>query len=85
MFTRSKDFYDIVAHGLASVGYTGQSAFHQYVNETFADKYNAEKTFAQAGFPLNPDVPINPTYEQLEATIRPYSMAGYVEIGRAHV
>ena len=80
MFTRSKDFYDIVAHGLASVGYTGQSAFHQYVNETFADKYNAEKTFAQAGFPLNPDVPINPTYEQLEATIRPYSMAGYVDI-----
>lgn len=80
MFTRNKEFYDIVAHGLASVGYTGQAAFHEYVNETFANKYNAEKTFAQAGFPLNPNVPLNPTYEQLEATIRPYSMAGYVDI-----
>lgn len=80
MFTRSKDFYDIVAHGLASVGYTGSAAFHEYVNETFANKYNAEKTFAQAGFPLNPNIPINPTFEQLEATIRPYSMAGYVDI-----
>ena len=80
MFTRNKEFYDIVAHGLASVGYTGQAAFHEYVNETFADKYNAEKTFAQAGFPLNPNIPLNPTYEQLEATIRPYSMAGYVDI-----
>lgn len=80
MFTRNKEFYDIVAHGLSSVGYNGENAFHEFVNDAFAEKYNAEKTFAQAGFPLNPDIPINPTYEQLEATIRPYTMASYVDI-----
>lgn len=46
----------------------------------FANKYNADATFSQMGFPLNPDIPINPTYEQLEATIRPYTMAAYVDI-----
>lgn len=80
MLTRNKEFYDIVAHGLASVGYVGKNAFNDYVNDAFAEKYNAEKTFAQAGFPLNPDIPINPTFEQLEATIRPYTMAAYVDI-----
>lgn len=32
------------------------------------------------GFPLNPNIPLNPTYEQIEATIRPYTLATYVDI-----
>lgn len=80
MMTRNKEFYDIVGKGLAALGYTGNAAFSEWVNDMFATKYNAEKTFAQMGFPLNPDIPINPTYEQIEATIRPYTMATYVDI-----
>lgn len=79
MITRNKEFYDLVGKGLASMGYTG-NAFEAWVNDMFADKYNAEETFAQMGFPLNPNIPINPTYEQIEATIRPYTMATYVDI-----
>lgn len=78
--TRNKEFYDIVGKGLAALGYTGNVAFSEWVNDMFATKYNAEQTFAQMGFPLNPDIPINPTYEQIEATIRPYTMATYVDI-----
>lgn len=83
MYTRSKDFYDIVAHGLASLGYENDSqstALTKYIEDMFASKYNAQKTYAQVGFDLNPNIPINPTYEQLEATIRPYTMAAYVDI-----
>lgn len=80
MMTRNKEFYDIVGKGLAALGYTGNAAFSEWVNDMFATKYNAEQTFAQMGFPLNPDIPINPTYEQIEATIRPYTMATYVDI-----
>lgn len=32
------------------------------------------------GFPLNPNIPLNPTYEQIEATVRPYTLATYVDI-----
>ncbi len=83
MYTRGKEFYDIVAKGLASMGYVSdgeRSAFDLWVNDMFAEKYNAEETFAQMGFPLNPNIPINPTYEQVEATIRPYTVATYVDI-----
>jgi hypothetical protein len=83
MLTRGKEYYDIVAKGLASLGYVGTadaSAFDLWVNDMFAEKYNAEQTFAQMGFPLNPNIPINPTYEQVEATIRPYTMGAYVDI-----
>lgn len=80
MMTRNKEFYDIVGKGLAALGYTGNSAFNEWVNDMFATKYNAEQTFSQMGFPLNPDIPINPTYEQIEATVRPYTMATYVDI-----
>ena len=79
-FSRNKEFYDLVANGLSSIGYKGPSAFHAYVNDVFAKKYNAEKTFAKMGFPLNPNIPLNPTYEQLEATVTPYTMASYVDI-----
>lgn len=83
MMTRDKQFYDIVAKGLASMGYVdknGVSALQYYIQDMFANKYNAERMFANLGFPLNPNIPINPTYEQIEATIRPYTMATYVDI-----
>lgn len=80
MITRNKEFYDFVGKGLASLGYTGEKALEAWINDSFAEKYNAERTFSQMGFPLNPNIPINPTYEQLEATIRPYTMATYVDI-----
>lgn len=80
MYTRDKQFYDIVGKGLAAMGYTGEKPLEAYIQDMFADKYNAEATFAQMGFPLNPNIPINPTYEQIEATIRPYTMATYVDI-----
>ena len=76
-YTRSKEFYDLIGNGLNQLGFTSFSAF---VDRYFAEKYNAEKTFAEMGFPLNPSLPIQPTYEQLEATVRPYTMAGYVDI-----
>ena len=80
MFTRDANFYDLIGKGLASLGYTGASSLQSFVDDFFAEKYNAETTFAELGFPLNPNLPINPTYEQIEATIRPYTMAGYVDI-----
>lgn len=76
-FTRSKEFYDLIGQSLNLQGFT---SFSEFVNTMFAEKYNAEKTFSEMGFPLNPNLPIRPTYEQLEATIRPYTMAGYVDI-----
>jgi hypothetical protein len=80
MYTRNKEFYDIVGRGLAAMGYTGNKPLEAWINDMFAEKYNAEKTFAQMGFPLNPNIPLNPTYEQIEATIRPYTLATYVDI-----
>ena len=83
MYTRDRQFYDLVGKGLTSLGYVSDkegSALTKFINDNFANKYNAEKTFAQLGFSLNPNIPINPTYEQIEATIRAYTMAGYVDI-----
>lgn len=76
-YTRNTEFYDLIGNGLSSLGYT---SFSEYVNDFFSEKYNADKTFSELGFPLNPNLPIRPTYEQLEATIRPYTMAGYVDV-----
>ena len=80
MYTRNKEFYDIVGRGLAALGYTGNKPLESWINDMFAEKYNAEQTFSQMGFPLNPNIPLNPTYEQIEATIRPYTLATYVDI-----
>lgn len=74
---RNKEFYDLIAQGLTAYGYT---SFSEYLNDMFAEKYNADKTYEQLGFPLNPSIPINPTYEQLEATVRPYTMATHTDI-----
>lgn len=80
MYARNAQFYDVVGKGLAALGYTGVNALDIYIQDMFADKYNADATFSQMGFPLNPNIPLHPTYEQIEATIRPYTMAAYVDI-----
>lgn len=82
MITRSAQFYDFVSQGLAAMGYTdaqGNVDMTAYLNDMFAEKYNADKTYTQVGFPLNPDITINPTYAQIEATIRPYTLAANVD------
>ncbi len=78
---RDAQFYDFIAQGLASMGYVnaGQASLQMYLDDMFAEKWNAEKTYAQMGFPLDPDIRLNPTYEQIEAVIRPYTMAAYVD------
>ncbi len=75
--TRTKEFYDFIGKGLPEYGYTSLS---QYLNDMFAEKYNADKTYEQMGFPLNPNIPIRPTYEQIEVNVRPYTMASHVDI-----
>ena len=60
--TRNKEFYDFIGTGLRDYGYTD---FKSYLDDMFAEKYNADKTYEQMGFPLNPNIPIRPTYEQL--------------------
>lgn len=81
MYQRDRQFYDLVAGGLNALGYGNESnPFEAWVNDMFAEKYNAEATFANVGFPLNPNIPINPTYEQIEASLQIYTMASYVDI-----
>lgn len=83
MYGRTKEFYDIVGKGLASLGYVSDregSALTKFMNDQFAEKYNADSYFGALGFSVNPNIPLNPTYEQIEATIRPYTMATYVDI-----
>lgn len=78
---RDAQFYDFIGAGLASLGYVenGVASLDLYLQDMLAEKWNAEKTYAQMGFPLNPDITMHPTYEQIEATIRPYTMAAYVD------
>lgn len=75
--TRTKEFYDFLGTGLRDYGYTSLS---EYLNDMFAEKYNADKTYEQMGFPLNPSIPIRPTFEQIEVNVRPYTMATHVDI-----
>ena len=80
MIQRDKNFYDLVGKGLADMGFQGSDAFNLWVEIVFADKYNAEAIYSQMGFPVNPNIPINPTYSQIEAAFNVYSMATYVDI-----
>lgn len=75
--TRTPQFYDFIAKGLTDYGYTNLT---QYLDDMFAEKYNADKTYEQMGFPLNPSLPIRPTFEQIEVNVRPYTMATHVDI-----
>ena len=78
---RDAQFYDFIGQGLASMGYVenGVASLSMYLNDMLAEKWNAEHTYAQMGFPLDPDIKLHPTYEQIEATIRPYTMATYTD------
>lgn len=80
MIQRDKNFYDLVGRGLADMGFQGSDAFNLWIESVFADKYNAEAIYSQMGFPVNPNIPINPTYSQIEAAFNVYSMATYVDI-----
>lgn len=78
---RDAQFYDFIGQGLASMGYVenGVASLGMYLNDMLAEKWNAERTYAQMGFSLDPDIKLHPTYEQIEATIRPYTMATYTD------
>lgn len=78
---RDAQYYDFIAQGLAGMGYVdgGHASLEMYLNDMFAEKWNAEETYANMGFPLDPEIRLHPTYEQIEATIRPYTMAAYVD------
>lgn len=78
---RDAQFYDFIGQGLASMGYVenGVASLSMYLDDMLAEKWNAEHTYAQMGFPLDPDIKLHPTYEQIEATIRPYTMATYTD------
>ena len=39
--TRNKEFYDFIGTGLRDYGYTD---FKSYLDDMFAEKYNADKT-----------------------------------------
>ncbi|MGJ7024920.1 major capsid protein [Petrimonas sulfuriphila] len=80
MVQRNKEFYDLIGKGLASLGYSGADALNLYIQDMFAEKYNSDAIYSQMGFPLNPNIPISPTYEQIEAAVRVYTMATYVDI-----
>ena len=75
--TRNKEFYDLLAIGLRDYSYTDLKS---YLDDMFAEKYNADSFYDNLGFPLNPNIPIRPTYEQIEVTVRPYTMATHVDI-----
>lgn len=80
MFSRDANYYGILNDGLSAIGYTGATAFDMWVNDVFAQKYNAEKTFKEMGFTLDPSLPISATYEQMEVEVRPYTMGAYVDV-----
>jgi len=83
MITRSYEFYDVISQGLAALGFKDDvsgSSLTKYLDDMFALKYNADQTFAQEGFPLNPNIPLDSEWEQLNATIRPYTLAAHVDI-----
>lgn len=80
--TRDKQFYNLLDKGLASMGYVGDgenTALHYFVQDQFAEKYNAEATFAQMGFGIG-EIMLDPKWEQIDMLHRPYTMAAYVDV-----
>ena len=80
---RSAEFNNIIDRGLAALGFKNDgngTALTNYFNFMFAEKYNADTTFAQEGFPVNADIPLSATWEQINATIRPYTLATNVDV-----
>ena len=83
MIAQKKEFYDLLGQGLAGLGFednSEESALSQYIDTYFADKYNADATMATAGFPLNPNVKLSEFYEQIESSVRQYTIASHVDI-----
>lgn len=83
MIAQTKEFYDLLGQGLAGLGFEDNSeasALSQYIDTYFADKYNADATMATAGFPLNPNVKLSEFYEQIESSVRQYTIASHVDI-----
>ena len=82
MIAQTQEFYDLLGQGLAGLGFEDNSkasALTQYIDTYFADKYNAEATMATAGFPLNPNVKLSELYEQIESSVRPYTIASRID------
>lgn len=80
---RTAEFDNIVDRGLEALGFRNDgngTSLTNYFNFMFAEKYNAQATFAQEGFPVNPNIPLSATWEQINATIRPYTMAARVDV-----
>ena len=83
MIAQTQEFYDLLGQGLAGLGFednSEESALSQYIDTYFADKYNADATMATAGFPLNPNVKLSEFYEQIESSVRQYTIASHVDI-----
>lgn len=83
MVKESNAYYDFLAQGLSSMGYAdaqGNVNLSAFLDDFLKEKYNAPATYAQMGFPMNPNISINPTYAQIEAVVRPYTMAARVDI-----
>lgn len=83
MVKNSNAYYDFLAQGLASMGYAdaqGNVNLTAFLDDFMKEKYNAAATYANMGFPLNPNIAIQPTYAQIEAVVRPYTMAARVDI-----
>lgn len=83
MIGNNNNYYDFLSQGLAAMGYAdegGNVNLSGWLDDFMAEKYNSAATFANMGFPLNPNIAINPTYAQIEAVVRPYTMAARVDI-----
>ena len=72
MEIRDRQFYDLIARGLESNGIS----YQEYVDELFAEKYNAPDT---PGFDWEPDMQDDFEFKQISATARVYTMATYVD------
>lgn len=77
---RDAGFYALLSGSLLSAGYDSKSntAFHEWLNDTFKKKYDSEKTFAQEGFSVSPDF-VN-RWTQIEGNDNIFSLATYVDI-----
>lgn len=76
---RDKEFYDLVAGGLRSIGYDGPDGFQMFIEDSFAKKYNFKK-LAQMGFVLSENFDIDTRWVQAEARSNVHSLAAFVDI-----
>jgi hypothetical protein len=72
MQTRTTNFYDIMAQGLA-----GFKNYQEFIDDTVAKKYNVPQT---EGFAWDDKIQNGFTYEALEAEMGVYAMATFVDL-----